>query len=289
MDTNEAATLYVRDLDLFVTVQLLKDTPPVLSLRQLCEDHGFVTSGSEGQKPNRSQRTATKTSCNTDNYVTIVITSFSGVKFQYGIHANGIFVTGVSARKLATMSSAKRIVPGTKLSTRQLVTISRCGTGQKGSRISPTLWWMEKFHPVSRKHDVFTHFPKDPNLRSLQRLTKITGGLRAATAQTITYIAEKNVGDLITADHKILYEEDESRNNHRCAVIVQVLATQWIQSSPVHNENITRIDENLAEVPQFEGQSETDVHRQFNWNVAKHVKMRGYGRHNDWNSLRNVW
>ena len=39
-------------------------------------------------------------------------------------------------------------------------------------------------------------------------------------------------GDLTTADHKILSEGSESRNNHRNAVVVQDLATQWIQSYP---------------------------------------------------------
>ena len=43
--------------------------------------------------------------------------------------------------------------------------------------------------------------------------------------------AEK-FGDLITADHKVLSESCESRNNHRYAVVVQDLATQWIQSYP---------------------------------------------------------
>ena len=41
VQTNEEATVYVKDLGLFVTVQLLEDTPPVLSLGQLCEDHEY--------------------------------------------------------------------------------------------------------------------------------------------------------------------------------------------------------------------------------------------------------
>ena len=44
--------------------------------------------------------------------------------------------------------------------------------------------------------------------------------------------AEKKFGDLITADHKVLNEEGESRNNHRYAVVVQDLAAQWVQSYP---------------------------------------------------------
>ena len=42
----------------------------------------------------------------------------------------------------------------------------------------------------------------------------------------------ENFGDLITADHKVLNEESESRINHRYAVVVQEKATQWIQSYP---------------------------------------------------------
>ena len=39
---NEGATVYVKDLDFFiVTVQLLEDTPPILSLGQLCADRWY--------------------------------------------------------------------------------------------------------------------------------------------------------------------------------------------------------------------------------------------------------
>ena len=42
----------------------------------------------------------------------------------------------------------------------------------------------------------------------------------------------ENFGDLITADQKIVGEGCVSRNDHRYAVVVQDLATQWIQSYP---------------------------------------------------------
>ena len=41
LHTNEEAQIYVHDLNLFVTVQLLEETPAVLSLGKLCEDHGY--------------------------------------------------------------------------------------------------------------------------------------------------------------------------------------------------------------------------------------------------------
>ena len=40
VQTNEKAQVYVHDLDLFVTVQLLEETPAVLSLGELCPEHG---------------------------------------------------------------------------------------------------------------------------------------------------------------------------------------------------------------------------------------------------------
>ena len=39
VNTNEKAQVYVHDLNLFVTVQVLAETPAVLSLGKLCEDH----------------------------------------------------------------------------------------------------------------------------------------------------------------------------------------------------------------------------------------------------------
>ena len=56
--------------------------------------------------------------------------------------------------------------------------------------------------------------------------------------------AEK-CGDLKTADHKVLNEGSESRNNHRYAVVVQDLATQWIQSYPCKKQHSQETEESL--------------------------------------------
>ena len=80
------------------------------------------------------------------------------------------------------------------------------------------------------KHSVYTHFPKDRNCEICQR-TKITRAPCRRRHGGAVPRAE-NLGDLITADHKVLSDNCESRNNHRYAVVVQDLATQWIQSYP---------------------------------------------------------
>ena len=80
------------------------------------------------------------------------------------------------------------------------------------------------------KHSVYTHFPKDRNCEICQR-TKITRApCRRRNGEAVP--RAENFGDLITADHKVLSDNCESRNNHRYAVVVQDLATQWIQAYP---------------------------------------------------------
>ena len=48
--------------------------------------------------------------------------------------------------------------------------------------------------------------------------------------------AEK-FGDMITSDHKVLLEGCGSRDNHRHTVVVQDLATQWLQSYPCETKS----------------------------------------------------
>ena len=69
-----------------------------------------------------------------------------------------------------------------------------------------------------RKHRIFSRI----------KMTRAPCRRRTGEAQPR---AEK-FGDLITADHKILSEGSELQNNHRYAVVVQDLATQWIRSYP---------------------------------------------------------
>ena len=80
----------------------------------------------------------------------------------------------------------------------------------------------------------YTHFPDDRNCEICKR-TKITRApCRRRNGEAVPRAAK--CGDLITADHKVLSDNCESRNNHRYAVVVQDLATQWIQAYPCKNK-----------------------------------------------------
>ena len=78
----------------------------------------------------------------------------------------------------------------------------------------------------SRQHSIYTHFQTDRNCEVCKR-TKMTR-CRKRTGEVLLRV--EKFDELITADHKVLDEESDSRNNHWYAVVVQDLATQRIQS-----------------------------------------------------------
>ena len=96
------------------------------------------------------------------------------------------------------------------------------------------------------KHSVYTHVPEDRYCEICKR-TKITRApCRRRTGRAVPRAV--NFGDLITADHKVLSEGCGSRNNHRHAVVVQDLATQWIQTYPCKNKNFSGNTKEFAKV-----------------------------------------
>ena len=95
----------------------------------------------------------------------------------------------------------------------------------------------------SGKHSIYTHFPKDKDCEICKR-TKMTRAPCRKRTGTAVLRAEK-FGDLITADHKVLSEGCESRNNHRYAVVVQDLATQWVQSYPCKTKTSQETEKRL--------------------------------------------
>ena len=73
---------YVYDLDLFVTVQLLEETPAFLSLGKLCEEHGYTNEWARGQKPHLTKQ-GKNVPCKTENLVPLVV---PGLSTDSGLH-----------------------------------------------------------------------------------------------------------------------------------------------------------------------------------------------------------
>ena len=50
VQTHEEATVYVKELDIFLTMKVLENTPAVLSLGKFCDENGIPTNGSMVKK-----------------------------------------------------------------------------------------------------------------------------------------------------------------------------------------------------------------------------------------------
>ena len=76
VQTYEEATVYVKELDIFLAMKVLEDTPAVLSLGKLCDEHGYSYEWINGQKPHLIKN-GIRIQRNTGNFVPIVVLALS--------------------------------------------------------------------------------------------------------------------------------------------------------------------------------------------------------------------
>ena len=76
VQTHEEAIVYVKELDVFLTMKVLENTPAVLSLGKLCDENGYSYEWIKGQKPHLVKN-GIRIQCNTENFVPIVVPGLS--------------------------------------------------------------------------------------------------------------------------------------------------------------------------------------------------------------------
>ena len=76
VQTHEEANVYVKELDIFLTMKVLDNTPAVLSLGKLCDENGYSYEWINGQKPHLI-KDGIRIICNTENFVPIVVPGLS--------------------------------------------------------------------------------------------------------------------------------------------------------------------------------------------------------------------
>ena len=72
----EAIIVYVEELEKFLTMKVLENTPAILSLGKLCDEHGYSYEWINGQKPHLI-KDGIRIICNTENFVPIVVPGLS--------------------------------------------------------------------------------------------------------------------------------------------------------------------------------------------------------------------
>ena len=287
VQTNEEATVYVKELDIFLTMKVLDNTPAVLSLGKLCDENGYSYEWINGQKPHLIKN-GIRIPWNTENFVPIVVSGLSSsssgssstskTPWKQESHSSSSSSSSSSSPTVSEIQTRERedridsdISPvhvsssvddrsgrpdETQANKTQKPNKKEATIELGNSLYSEIPEWLQELRenlvddeiphasssheaslePIFKrredlgKHSVYTHFPKDRNCEICKR-TKITRApCRRRNGGAVP--RAENFGDLITADHKVLSDNCESRNNHRYAVVVQDLATQWNQAYP---------------------------------------------------------
>lgn len=83
------------------------------------------------------------------------------------------------------------------------------------------------------KHNLSTHFPRDPNCEICQVCNVHRAYLHSQVGPQADQLPEpKAAGEMITLDHKILNEDDQSRSNDRVTCVIQDKFSHLIHSYP---------------------------------------------------------
>ena len=132
--THEEAQVFVHGLNLFVTVQLIEETPAVFALGKLREDNVYSYEWVSGQNP-RLTKNGKSIICKTDNFVPLVVPGLSAnsgsvfvfyIAIQDSLRREVKIATGSTKRSASSSSSGSvfersdGIAPG-----------SWCGSPQK--------------------------------------------------------------------------------------------------------------------------------------------------------------
>ena len=166
VQTRGEATVYVKELDIFLTMKVLDNTPAVLSLGKLCDENGYSYEWINGQKPHLIQN-GIRIPCNTENFVPIVVPGLSS-------SSSGSSSTSRTPLRQESHSSSSS-------SSSSSHTVSEMQTRKREDRIDSDITSVQVSNSVDDgsgrpdetedlgKHSVYTHFPKDRNCEICKR------------------------------------------------------------------------------------------------------------------------
>ena len=211
----EEATVYVWELDLFVTVMLLEGTPAVLSLGILCEELGYSYRWTSGRKPHlinkwQANSIATHQITYCSSYLVLLHCIFiartcdrhgnSSIKKKWKGERG--LISGMNHQKSKTQIKWRRriaewwVARCAGLARRVqfkhgLVDDESVPEHRDASSSSHELPLEPRAKVVPSKHNIFTHFPKDWNCDICLR-TKITrASCRRRTGYNPTNVKRK--------------------------------------------------------------------------------------------------
>ena len=121
--------MFAHDLNQFVTVQLLEETPAVLSLGKLCIDHGYSYEWVSGQEPRLTKHGKSIFFCKTDNFLPLF---FPGLSVNSGSVSFSTSLSQDSLRREAEQASGNRAASQVHLQVQNLSEVTNKPPGEWG-------------------------------------------------------------------------------------------------------------------------------------------------------------
>ena len=109
VQTHEEATVYVKELNVFLAMKVIENTPAVLSLGKHCDENGYSFEWINGQKSHLIKN-GIRIQCNTENFVPIVVPGLS-TSSSSGSHPSTSMTPSRQERHCSTSSSSSSSSP----------------------------------------------------------------------------------------------------------------------------------------------------------------------------------
>ena len=257
---------------MFVEVQLLKESPAILSLGTLWEENGHSYDWHLGRASFliKNGRTSNVKPTTTFPWLSqackqpITTPVLWVTRSRHELWSTTI-ISWIRFNRLASTIHGRI--------NRSVVKFDRRLSGWRGNTTASNSSFRATssktyFKHISRKAQFNHSFAQRPKVRSLQTLEsneRVMQNKSWRSGGQITKNAEI-FGDLITADHKVPNCEQEARLHHTYAMVVQDLATQWSQSWPCKTETAQetmRSLRNFLHLEENPRSSHTDISLEF--------------------------
>ena len=268
VQTNEEAQVYVQDIDLFVTVQLLEETPAVPSLGKLCSEHGCSYEWKNGEISRLTKNGKTIT-CKMDNFAPLVVPGLSSSSCSSSAtsrpkdQSNSFGKSETSSDPMTTRSAKHACGKPMQTNPDKQASVNR-GSAHKEDEMNeedPTQGIPDGLQPFTDNlEDLETHVPAHSSEREISDsegdASKVVTQKRKHRDRNCDHMLEnqnyegslqKTQWGIYSTSRKVWWPDNSGsqspqrrkwipEQNHRYADVVQDLATQWIQSYPCKNK-----------------------------------------------------
>ncbi|WP_288992749.1 DNA (cytosine-5-)-methyltransferase, partial [uncultured Marinobacter sp.] len=288
--SSDVIDLYIKELNINITAHVLENTVPVLSMGLLVKDHNFDFIWRKATGPYLQKGSEPKRKCFEAHDVPFIVAAYQCHNIEDGPQSlEDITLEEQSAIVDIEVKDGQEFEMDTPPATDNLEPIPPtidyedaildeeilADHPEVSSRAELIKVMEEKLKMLKKQsrnqakrkkvtctksntHNIFTHFPFDPECEICQHNKAHRAYCKSVTTPRVdAQPAPTEFAEALTADHKILNKFDESRDHDRAALIIQDKATYWLQGFPAPAKNGKETQKALAK---FVGRGRKNVH-----------------------------